>query len=161
MRVSLFVFPRHTILATDILEILQLPALPAAPRDEAGPQQPPRKVTPMEDSTYIGNQTTVSPLISPSGQLVVSSSEGIFSLVSARPEDTSNTRSHLAAFVQSGSSLTQRFSIRSKNTSAGPVLQIYMGGEPDQGGVLVLSIDGGGNMIIAGSLTQNSPPSSL
>lgn len=105
----------------------------------------------MDNSTYIGNQTSAPPSIP--AQLVVSSSEGIFSLVSMRPDDK-DTRSHLAAFVEG----TQRFSIRSATTSVGPVLQIYMGPEPDAGGKLVLTIDGSGNMTIAGTLTQNTTP---
>lgn len=112
----------------------------------------------MTDSTYIGNQSKTSPAINPSGQLVVSSSESIFSLVSVRPND-SETRSHLAAFVQDQSgALTERFSIRSATTPAGPVLQIYMGPEPDAGGKLVLTIDGSGNMTIAGGLNQIASP---
>jgi hypothetical protein len=104
----------------------------------------------MDNSTYIANlQTAPSPSVP--GQVVVSSSEGIFSLVSMRPDDT-ETRSHLAAFVEG----TQRFSIRSATTAAGPVLQIYMGPEPDAGGKLVLTIDGSGNMTIAGNLIQNT-----
>ncbi len=110
----------------------------------------------MDNSTYIANLTSAPPPgFTPPAQVVASADEGIHTLASLRPDDR-YTRSHLAAFVMNGAQAEQRFSIRSQTTEGGPVFQIWMGGEPANGGRLVLSIDMSGNVTIAGNLTSNT-----